>query len=166
MKKETNYLIVALLVVIIGGVIFYFVGTETLQQSKEKEQENLAICLAEKNIKMYGALDCSYTQRQKEIFGDAFSGIDYIECRDGSDWSKECKDEEINAVPTWSFPKELGIEGCLFSCLECARESKEISCNDYCYELSSDEKRLYVAGFMDFDKLSEISGCSLDENSK
>ena len=162
MKKETNYLIVALLVVIIGGVIFYFAGMRTLQVNKEEKQEKLAICLAEKNIKMYGASTCLYTTRQKMIFGNAFSKIDYIECSDGDNWSKDCKDEKINAVPTWSFPKEVGIEDYLLSCLDCARESKGVSCDDYCYEFSSNEKELYVSGFMDIDELSEISGCPLE----
>lgn len=166
MRKETNYLIVALLAVIIGGVIFYFAGMDTIQANKEEEQEKLAVCLAVKDIKMYGALNCSYTQNQKMVFGDAFSKIDYIECSDGDNWLKICKDEKINAVPTWSFPKEKEIENQFLSCIDCVRESNGIFCDDYCYEFSGDKKRLYIAGFMDIDKLSEISGCFLDGNSK
>jgi hypothetical protein len=159
MTKEINYLIVAMLVVMVGGVIFYFGGKATLEAKQREEQENLADCLLEKNVKMYGSSNCLHTKRQKEIFGEALSKINYIECSEGEGWSKTCQDKGINAVPTWSFPKEMGIESRLLSCTECAKESGDIYCRDYCFEPSSDGKEFYVSGFTELKKLADLSGC-------
>jgi len=55
MRKETNYLIVATLVVIKGGIIFYSNGQASLKAKQEREQENLAVFLSNMNVKLYGA---------------------------------------------------------------------------------------------------------------
>lgn len=159
MKKETTYLIIVITVAIIGGIIFYFYGKASVKFMEASKKEDLAICLSESNVKVYCSLDCVACERQKEIFGDAFSRLDWIECSSGENWSEECITADINDVPTWSFPKDLEIKNNLLSCSECVKESEEIFCRDYCYEISSNDAEFYVAGFIDLEKLGELSKC-------
>ena len=162
MKKETVYLIVIILTVMIGGTIFYFGGKESIRLKKESFRENLVDCLTAKNIKIYISTDCPPCQRQREIFGNSFSKINYIECLEEKTWSKICLGKGINTVPTWSFPINLEIEEKLLSCIECIEKSEGTTCKDYCYEVSQDRQALYVTGFVELEKLSEVSGCSLE----
>ncbi len=70
--------------------------------------ENFAKCLTEKGLKFYGAWWCPHCQNQKELFGDAFQYVDYIECEKKPGVSKrqmtqECVDVNIEGYPTWIF---------------------------------------------------------------
>ena len=44
--------------------------------------------------------------QQKELFGDSMQYIAYIECIDAetNQWSQECVDAGISAVPMWQLP--------------------------------------------------------------
>ncbi|MGB4254028.1 MAG: hypothetical protein WBJ22_02870 [Minisyncoccales bacterium] len=161
--KEKRYLIVVIFVAILGGIIFYFGGKATLEAKQKEKQRNLAYCLLSKNIVLYGDSESSPTEQQKEIFGDAFEYINYVECNELDDWSEECKEKNINDVPTWMFPKRLKIENFLLSCDECQKNSKGLYCNDYCFEISDDGEEFYVIGVIDLQTLSRFSDCQIDK---
>jgi Zn ribbon nucleic-acid-binding protein len=65
-----------------------------------------ARCLAEKQVKMYGAYWCPHCSEQKEMFGASFNNVPYVECgipgQRGE--TQECKDMGIKRFPTWVFP--------------------------------------------------------------
>lgn len=66
-----------------------------------QEQLNVfASCLSEKGAVMYGASWCPHCTEQKEMFGEAFVKINYIECTDNE---QTCADENIQYLPTWKF---------------------------------------------------------------
>jgi hypothetical protein len=67
--------------------------------------ESFAECLTEKGAKMYGTWWCGHCRQQKELFGAAFSKINYIECSpEGSqEMLQECRDAGIEGYPTWKF---------------------------------------------------------------
>lgn len=161
--KEKRYLIVVIFVVILGGIIFYFGGKATLEAKQKEKQENLAYCLLSKNIVLYGDSESLQTEQQKEIFGEAFKYINYVECNKLDDWSEECKEKGINDVPAWTFPKILKIESQLLSCDECQKKSERLYCNDYCFEILDDKEEFYVVGVIDFQTLSKLSGCQIDK---
>ncbi|HOK35127.1 MAG TPA: hypothetical protein PLL80_00605 [Candidatus Pacearchaeota archaeon] len=160
-KKEIHYLIVVFLVVTAGGTIFYFGGKATLNIQQAQKKENLADCLLLKNIKLYGSLNCPYTTKEKELFGEFFSKINYTECNNETNSFIACKEKGINTTPTWVFPKEIGIENQLLSCEECAKKSKDIYCKDYCFEESKNGTEFYVTGFMDLQTLDKLSQCNI-----
>jgi len=162
MKREKFYLIGSLMVVLLGGIIFYINGQEALRIKKNIAKSELTSCLSSKNIKFYGSSDCLNCKVQKDILGEAFSWIDYIECKKENGIAKICLDNEINTVPVWSFPSGLGIKKKLSSCQECVKKSKKIKCNNYCYEASRGEFR--VAGTISLEKLVELSDCVADKN--
>lgn len=67
---------------------------------------NLAKCLTQNGVKLYGASWCPYCKQQKAIFGyGAAKELDYVECYPitPGDLSKTCADAKIEAFPTWDF---------------------------------------------------------------
>ena len=93
MKKYVVTLVLVLAVIIIG--FFTFGGAVS------GEFDDFAACLAGKNITMYGAESCSWCQKEKAGFGDAFKLVPYVECPDEP---QKCVAEGIEGTPTWIFP--------------------------------------------------------------
>ena len=83
--------------------------------------DSFAQCLTEKGAKLYGAWWCPHSQSQKEMFGDSFQYINYIECEEDpgqsrGEMTEECRQAEIAGFPTWEFadgqkqPGETSLE--------------------------------------------------------
>lgn len=72
----------------------------------EKNIVELAQCLGDKGVKMYGSVGCGHCQKQKDAFGDAFKYINYVECNPNVniDTARECQAAGIIGVPSWDFP--------------------------------------------------------------
>ncbi|MBN1585351.1 hypothetical protein JW899_03210 [Candidatus Uhrbacteria bacterium] len=67
---------------------------------------DLARCLQDRGVRMYGTEWCSHCQKQKKAFGESFSMIDYVECTDSGNpmrMSAECERAGITGFPTWQF---------------------------------------------------------------
>jgi hypothetical protein len=67
--------------------------------------EQLAKFMTEKGMAMYGAYWCSHCQAQKQLFGDAFQYVDYVECdAQGPNGNpNECTAQGIEGYPTWIY---------------------------------------------------------------
>jgi hypothetical protein len=65
----------------------------------------LAKFLTQKGMVLYGAYWCPHCRNQKEMFGDAFQFIDYVECDAGGPNGnpEECKAKGIDSYPTWIY---------------------------------------------------------------
>lgn len=162
MKKEILYLTTVILVVSAGAIIFYLGGKASIEEKRAQMKEELASCLSEKKIKLYGYSPSQFSSTQKDIFKEAFSQIKYIECKQDEDgWSAECVKKGVNNVPAWSFPKDI-IGDKVISCIDCARKSNEIFCKDDCYIVSKDEKEFIISGFLSLERLNQISNCQID----
>lgn len=72
-----------------------------------------AQCLSDRDITMYGAFWCPHCADQKELFGDAFEYVDYVECDPrGEEAQPElCLSKEIESYPTWIHPDGRRWEG-------------------------------------------------------
>ena len=60
--------------------------------------DELAKCLTEKDVKMYGTDWCSVCKKQKSDFGTSFKYVDYVNC---DFQTVECKENGVNRYPTW-----------------------------------------------------------------
>lgn len=49
---------------------------------------------------MYGTETCPHCQKQKEMFGEYFENIEYVEC---SEEQQICRDSGIPGVPHWKI---------------------------------------------------------------
>ncbi len=69
------------------------------------QYDDLAKCLAAKNVKMYGAYWCVHCQNIKKAFGSSWQYIKYIECSlpGGKGQTQECNEAGIKGYPTWVF---------------------------------------------------------------
>jgi hypothetical protein len=94
-NKNIFLLIICLL--ILGTFITVIIESQTPSVPSGK-YNTFAQCLASKNLTMYGAVWCSHCRAQKELFGDSFQYVPYIECTEKSD---ECIAKGIESYPTW-----------------------------------------------------------------
>ena len=67
--------------------------------------ESFAQCLTQKGVTMYGAFWCPHCQNQKEMFGESWQFVNYVECAlpGGMGQAKACADAGIKGYPTWVF---------------------------------------------------------------
>ncbi|MBI5798638.1 MAG: hypothetical protein HZB10_01775 [Candidatus Yonathbacteria bacterium] len=108
MKK--NIFLIFLGMIILGGII-------TLMQWSARPKpvaalEEFAQCLTANGVKMYGAYWCPHCQNQKELFGDTFKYVTYIECASNENLEKKvCEKAGVERFPTWFFSDGSRIEG-------------------------------------------------------
>jgi len=90
--KQILYIVLIFSVVVIVGC-------------SSTKYDSFAQCLTEKGVKMYGAYWCPHCANQKDIFGNSFGYVNYIECslpnRGGK--TEICIEEDIKVYPTWEF---------------------------------------------------------------
>ena len=73
-----------------------------------EDLDSFAMCLSDKGAKMYGASWCGHCNDQKDMFGESWQHVDYVECSGpfGGEVA-ECVQAGIKGYPTWVFP-DLG----------------------------------------------------------
>ena len=100
-KKKTlklSLVSISILVILIGSVYY-------LTSQEDPEIRELAQCLTDKSVTMYGAYWCGHCIDQKNLFGNSFKYVDYIECDERGDNSQpeRCQIEGITGYPTWKI---------------------------------------------------------------
>ncbi|PIU20848.1 MAG: hypothetical protein COT15_05120 [Candidatus Diapherotrites archaeon CG08_land_8_20_14_0_20_34_12] len=91
--------IIVLVLISIAGLVV--MNMLTPKASNEKIAD-FAKCLTSKGAKMYGTFWCSHCKSQKELFGDAFQYITYVECDlGGGKTAQECIENNIDGYPRW-----------------------------------------------------------------
>eukprot|EP01096_Ripella_sp_DP13-Kostka_P010708 TRINITY_DN4266_c3_g1_i3.p1 TRINITY_DN4266_c3_g1~~TRINITY_DN4266_c3_g1_i3.p1 ORF type:complete len:300 (-),score=131.88 TRINITY_DN4266_c3_g1_i3:153-1052(-) len=64
-----------------------------------------AKCLSEKGWKMIGRTGCSWCEREKALFGESFSLIDFVDCV-----VVDCEAYKVTGYPTWVLNDPAGEE--------------------------------------------------------
>ena len=82
-----------------------FVGGRYYRNHK---YDSFAKCLATKQAKMYGLYWCPHCIEQKEMFGEAFHYVPYVECaiKGSSEMAAACKIAGVKLFPSWQFGQE------------------------------------------------------------
>ncbi len=91
---------------LIGGLFLILVLSYLFQgQQNQEERTNLAQCLTQNGVRMYGSYTCSHCLREKQLFGDAFKFINYIEChpQGPNPQTNLCDQKDIKNTPTWTI---------------------------------------------------------------
>ena len=103
---DKYWIIIALLIVVIGGGLYY--GT-----TMPSKYDDLAKCIAAKQAKFYGAFWCPHCKEQKDAFGASSKYLPYIECStpDGQNQLQECITADITSYPTWVFADGSRLKG-------------------------------------------------------
>jgi len=101
--------IIAVIIISIGSLI----GYKAYKSRQPGSFDELAQCLTNNRVKMYGAYWCPHCQSQKKAFGRSWKYIDYVECAlpGGKGQTKECDDAKIEGYPTWVNKDDKRLSG-------------------------------------------------------
>jgi uncharacterized membrane protein len=96
LKKLKNFIALVILINLIPLVAF------NIDFSKEDHTE-VAKCITEKGVNMYGSFRCGVCAKTRTMFGEAFEHINEIECHpQGENAQTElCLEKGIDKTPTW-----------------------------------------------------------------
>jgi hypothetical protein len=77
------------------------------------QYDEFAKCLSENGVTMYGAYWCPHCNAQKQMFGNSWKQVNYVECSlpNNAGQTQQCVESGIGAYPTWEFQNGLRIEG-------------------------------------------------------
>jgi glutaredoxin len=97
-------------ILIIAVFVFAGCGGQTEEDPRLTE---IAQCLTDNDVKMYGAVWCGHCNSQKDAFGPSFAYIQYIECDPNTniETAKECVEKNIETVPAWEIPGQEMLFG-------------------------------------------------------
>lgn len=85
--------------------------TAVQDREVKPETEELAVCLLEKGVRLYSAINCEDCQKQHKEFGQALQYVETYTC-DGED-APACEKAGIVNFPTWDFPGYGVVPGAL-----------------------------------------------------
>lgn len=129
MKARLKQIVFGILLI---GILFLAGCSSGISYSRET-LDSFANCLADKNVKEYGAFWCPNCAKQEKMFGSSHEimrdrGV-YIECdprctkKPGEDLltacrgiegkAEECLDNKIDKYPTWVWPdgsRDVGVQ--------------------------------------------------------
>lgn len=103
-------------ILIYGGILILlagaFIGGRYYRNHK---YDSFAKCLATKQARMYGLYWCPHCIEQKEMFGEAFHYVPYVECaiKGSSEMAPACKIVGVKLFPSWQFGEDPPKEGVL-----------------------------------------------------
>jgi hypothetical protein len=110
--SKTLPLQLGIFTVVMSAILF---GVYLVNQSKANSTKYvpLAQCLAEKDVKMYGAFWCTHCGDQKAEFGAGAKYLPYVECSNPDHTQNATCDAAgiKNRYPTWVFPDGTHTEG-------------------------------------------------------
>ena len=112
MKISKPVLVIGIIIVIIlvGFIGFNIIGNTAKAPGK---YDSFAKCLTYNGVKMYGAYWCPHCNNQKQMFGNGWQYVNYIECSlpNKAGQTQFCNQAGIKAYPTWEFQDGKRIEG-------------------------------------------------------
>ncbi|MBI3259231.1 MAG: hypothetical protein HYZ54_07150 [Ignavibacteriae bacterium] len=109
-KSVVIGIIVIAIIVILFAVNFNASGNIT--DNTTGNYDNFAKCLSESGAKMYGAYWCSHCNNQKQMFGNSWKYMNYVECAlSGNEQAQICTAAGVRAYPTWMFGDNRKVEG-------------------------------------------------------
>jgi hypothetical protein len=89
---------------LLGGSVLSLLILAGCGGTSGADYAEFAQCLNDEEIVMYGAFWCPHCEDQKDLFGDSFENINYVECdANGENPQPElCIANQITGYPTWT----------------------------------------------------------------
>lgn len=110
MKPKNILITIALVIVAIAGIaaLAWKGSNQTPGQ-----YDDLARCLTQKGVKMYGAEWCPHCKNQKELFGSSWQYVTYVECAIPNQQGQTiaCQQAGVTSYPTWEFSGGKRVAG-------------------------------------------------------
>lgn len=97
LKALRPWIILIVIINIIPLILF------NLPSSEKENYDELAQCITEKGVNMYGSFRCGVCSKTRAMFGDSFQYINEIECHPQGENSQVelCLKKDIAGTPTW-----------------------------------------------------------------
>ena len=81
---------------------------------RNHKYDKFAQCLTARQATMYGLYWCPHCAQQKEMFGESFHNVRYVECgiKGSNEMTDQCKVAGVTLFPSWQFgtaPLKEGI---------------------------------------------------------
>jgi len=105
-------------------VIFFNLPSAAEPLPDPRRLDPFAKCLTENGVSMYGSKECTWCNRQRELFGESFILVDYIECRPNEG---NCEAKNLEGMPTWIQHSKDGSELKRHAGIYTLRELEEFS---------------------------------------
>jgi hypothetical protein len=108
MKIKPKYIAIAIIVAVVV-IVSYFISSSFTGQVVEVEPgtyDSFAQCLTDNGAVMYGSASCHACKNQKEMFGDSFEYVNYVECLEDIIL---CRSRGVSAYPTWEIGGKMYI---------------------------------------------------------
>ncbi|HIG98627.1 TPA: hypothetical protein HA231_04355 [Candidatus Woesearchaeota archaeon] len=104
MKLKTAALLF-MITALVAAAALWGVQKNRAQANEPGQHDEFAKCLTEKGAMMYGAYWCQHCKNQKEMFGNSWKYVEYIECSlpNKAGRTEFCRKAGINGYPTWEF---------------------------------------------------------------
>jgi len=98
-----------------GVVILFAAAFVAGWYYKNHKYDKFAQCLSAKQATMYGLYWCPHCIEQKQMFGESFHYVNYVECavKGSSEMAPQCKIAGVKLFPSWQFSGESPKEGVL-----------------------------------------------------
>ncbi len=93
-----------MILIAVIGVAVYF----TYRPKSGNTLDAFAKCLTAKGFTMYGLYSCPHCTAEKQLFGNSFQYVNYVEC---SADPQKCTADNVEAVPTWIEPDGQRLVG-------------------------------------------------------
>ena len=129
LKKNRSWILAIIIINLIPLIFFNLPGLG----GEKEEYTELAKCITENGVNMYGSFRCGICAKTRAMFGDSFEHINEIECHPqgkNSQWEL-CQEKDLAGTPTWIL------------------------------EPNGEELKREV-GFLSIEDLKEFSGCNLE----
>ncbi|MFC1748426.1 hypothetical protein ACFL2V_06420 [Pseudomonadota bacterium] len=98
---DKKIIIVSIIIAVVAVIIFLLWPQQAVVSKSE-----FGSCLTQNGVIMYGVDTCDNCIEQKNILGEHFASVDYINCDFNE---KECSDAGISYYPAWTRGKETLI---------------------------------------------------------
>jgi hypothetical protein len=98
--NKLYYASIAVATVIVGLILFW--------PYTAKSGKTFGQCLKDKGLIMYGSDRCDVCLNQKQILGEDFQDINYVNC---DSYSDICESRSIRSYPVWSVNNENYYKG-------------------------------------------------------
>ena len=105
MKKDLAFVILIVAIIAAAYVGVSYTGLFTAAGT----QDELAQCLTQKGVVMYGAYWCPHCANQKAEFGPSFQYINSVECDPNGDNANPqlCQEKGVTGYPTWEINGQM-----------------------------------------------------------
>jgi hypothetical protein len=92
--KKNIIIFFAIIILVTSFTVFFYLKSHSFL----KNNDEFAKCLASKGVEMYGTTTCTHCIAQKQLFGNSFQYVNFIDC---DKYINICLKAGVHGYPSW-----------------------------------------------------------------